>query len=289
MAAAFPYIDLPTNIGPINLFGILLAVGVLFGSWMGRKYCERNGLDEEELRWLGIRLIVWGFIGSFVLNTVFYEWHAFSDDPWKVIKKLGISSYGAVVSGAIAFFYYSHVRKLDRRRWADMMAWGGAGGWLFGRLGCAVVHDHVGYLSDASMAVAFPAGKYPFDINPDLRGFQGNTETVFAHDLGLYEFFLWCAIILVLVALERWKGRKPGMLLGVMAVMYSVPRFLMEFLRPHSTDPRYAGLTFAQWASIATLFIGFYLIFGPVKKPVTEPDPEPPEARVAAKKKKKKK
>jgi phosphatidylglycerol:prolipoprotein diacylglycerol transferase len=276
-AGFFPYIDLPTTLGPINLFGILLAIGVLFGSWMARKYCERNGLDEETLRWFGIRLIVWGFIGSFVLNTVFYEWDAFVHDPWDVTKKLGISSYGAMVVSSIAFMVYTHIKKLDRRKWADMAAWGAAGGWLFGRLGCAVVHDHVGSKTDFALAVDFPPRRFPFEKVP---------TTIRAHDLGLYEFFLWCVILVVLVLLERWKGRRPGFLMGVMAVIYSVPRFLFEFLRPEITDPRYGGLTFAQWSAIAMFLVGLYLLFAPIKNP-NEPIPQAvvaSEAKPAAKK-----
>jgi len=263
-ALGFPYANLPTNIGPINLFGILLAIGVLFGSWMARKYCERNGLDEETLRWFGIRLIVWGFIGSFVLNTVFYEWEAFARDPWDVTKKLGISSYGAAVSGVLAFFFYTWHKKLDRRKWSDMAAWGAAGGWLFGRLGCALVHDHVGFKTDFAMAVDFPAKRYPFEkVDHVIR----------AHDLGLYEFWLWCFLIVALVLLERWKGRRPGFLMGFLGVAYSIPRFLFEFLRPDITDPRYGGLTFAQWASIAAFLMGLWLLFGPMKNR-NEPLPE---------------
>jgi phosphatidylglycerol---prolipoprotein diacylglyceryl transferase len=288
-AAGFPYIDLPNSIGPINLFGILLAIGVLFGSWMGRKYCERNGLDEETLRWFGIRIIVWGFIGSFVLNTVFYEWDAFSKDPWDVTKKLGISSYGAMVAGTIAFLAYGHWKKLDRRKWADMAAWGAAGGWLFGRLGCAVVHDHTGFKTDFPLGVDYPPGKYFLERNAH--------ETIRAHDLGLYEFFLWCVIIVVLVLLERWKGRRPGFLMGVMAVMYSVPRFLFEFLRPSVTDPRYGGLTFAQWSAIVMFLVGLYLLFAPIKnrnEPIpeavaTESKGQPRKPAGQSKKKKKKK
>jgi phosphatidylglycerol:prolipoprotein diacylglycerol transferase len=285
--AGFPYIDLPSNIGPINLFGILLAIGVLFGSWMARKYCERNGLDEETLRWFGIRLIVWGFIGSFVLNTVFYEWEAFAHDPWDVTKKLGISSYGAAVAGAAAFFFYTWHKKLDRRKWADMAAWGAAGGWLFGRLGCALVHDHVGSISDFALAVDFPGdpdgpgkllGKFPFDRHA--------THTITAHDLGLYEFFLWCFLIVALVLLERWKGRRPGFLMGFLAFAYSIPRFLFEFLRPDITDPRYGGLTFAQWASIAALFIGLWLMFGPMKGDNPLPEAVATESKPPAKAKK---
>jgi len=56
-------------------------------------------------------------------------------------------------------------------------------------------------------------------------------------------------------------------------VVYSPPRFLFEFLRPEETDPRYAGLTFAQWASIAAFILGLYLLFGPIKNR-NEPLPE---------------
>jgi phosphatidylglycerol:prolipoprotein diacylglycerol transferase len=260
-----PYIDVPQSFGPIKTFGVLLFCGVLLGTWMARKYCERNDLDEEVLRWFGTRLIVWGFVGSVVLNIVFYEWSQFLADPWDVVKALGISSYGAIVAGGIAFFYYTRKRGLDRRRWADMAAWGASGGWLLGRLGCALAHDHVGLVTDSPFGVNFPPMRYPFDRT---------SAVIRAHDLGLYEFLLWIPLVAMVVLLERWKGRRPGFLLGILAVAYSVPRFLFEFLRPDRTDPRYGGLTFAQWASIAAFAIGLWLLFGrarPVRASSEEP------------------
>lgn len=284
---AFPYADLPQSFGFINLFGILIAAGVLLGTWLGRKYCERNGLDQDTLQFFGLRLIVWGFIGAHVFNTIFYDMHGFIEDPWGTTKKLGISSYGAVLSGALAYFYYTWKLKLDRRKWADMAAWGASGGWLFGRLGCALVHDHVGFKTDSPMGVNFPPMKYPWDRSQ---------EVIRAHDLGLYEFLLWLVLLAMVILLERWKGRKPGFIMGALAVAYSVPRFLFEFLRPDVTDPRYAGLTFAQWASIGVFLVGLQLIFGKVKPPVpeavateTEPEPTRKTAPAPAKKKKKKK
>jgi phosphatidylglycerol---prolipoprotein diacylglyceryl transferase len=250
-----PYIDLPHNFGPINLFGLLMAIGVLFGSWLARKYVERNGMDEETLRFLGIRLLVWGFLGAFIFNTVFYEWDSLMAQPWKTVRGLGISSYGAIVAGAIGFFYYSRKLGLDRRRWADMTSWPVAGGWLLGRLGCAVVHDHLGQRTDS-----------PFGVNAPIKDRAGNVvDVVRTHDLGLYEFGVWVVLLAAVLLLERWRGRKPGFLLGFVAVAYSIPRFLFEYLRLDTTDPRYGGLTFAQWASIGFFAWGLWLLFGPVK------------------------
>jgi phosphatidylglycerol:prolipoprotein diacylglycerol transferase len=256
-----PYIDIPQSFGPIKTFGLFLVAGLAFGSWMARKYCQRNDLDEETMRWLGVRLIVWGLIGAVGLNIVFYDWSRFLRDPWDVIKALGISSYGAIVASAIAFFYYTGKKGLDRRRWADATAWGVSGGWLFGRLGCAVAHDHIGALTDSPFGVNIPPDRPPFRAEQVVR----------AHDLGLYEFLLWIPLLLLVVGLERWKGRRPGTLLGALAVTYSIPRFLFEFLRLDDTDPRLGGLTFAQWASIAAFVIGLWLL-------VSKPRPAPVEA-----------
>jgi phosphatidylglycerol---prolipoprotein diacylglyceryl transferase len=258
-----PFIDVPQSIGPIKTFGIFLAAGLLVGMSMARAYCRRNGLDQETMQWLGTRLIGWGLVGSVVLNLLFYEWNRFLADPGDLSRLLGISSFGAIVGSAIAFLYYTRKRGLDRRRWADMAAWGVAGGWLLGRLGCAVAHDHVGARTDSPVGVNFPPMRYPF---------EEASHVIRAHDLGLYEFALWIPLLILVVALERRARRRPGSLLGALALAYSVPRFLFEFLRLEQTDPRYAGLTFAQWACIAAFAIGLQLIFGRGERPASVSD-----------------
>ena len=257
-----PYIDVPERIGPISTFGVLLATGVMFAAYLTRRYARRNGLDEETLGWLTTRVVGWGFLGAVVLNIVIYEASAFGHDPWGTVKQIGISSYGGALAGAAAFLYCARKRRLDRRRWGDLLAYGASGGWLLGRLGCAVVHDHLGRRTDFALGVNVPPGRYPFErVQHVIR----------AHDLGLYEFFLWVVLIAGMLTLERWRGRKPGFLLGTLAVAYSVPRFFFEFLRQPTTDPRYVGLTFAQHASILAFVVGLVLLFG---RASTRPAPE---------------
>jgi phosphatidylglycerol---prolipoprotein diacylglyceryl transferase len=297
--AGFPYIHIPTlHLGPAEIqpFGILVASGVMLGSWMARKYAERNDLDEEGHRYLGIRLLIWGFLACHVLNTIFYEWERFQKDPWLMLKVWdGISSWGGVIGGGLALIIYTGIKKMDRLRWADWAAYGASGGWLLGRLACTVAHDHLGHPTDFALGVDFPGddpsttvadGRYPFD-----KAAQG---IIRAHDLGLYEFLFLIPIFLAMVILERWKGRKPGFLMGFLAVTYSIPRFVLEFLRREETDPRFMGLTFAQYACILALIGGWLLLkrkVGPtLPSAVAEPEPAAPrrEAGVAKKKPKKK-
>lgn len=255
--AILPYIHVP-NIhiaGPVQLtsFGLLVAAGVLFGVWMARKYAERNGLDEDVMRYLSIRLLLWGFIGCHVFNTVFYEWDRFQAEPLLMLKVWdGISSWGGVLSGALALYVYAGIRKLDRLRWGDWAAYGALAAWVPGRVACAIAHDHLGYPTSFKLGVDFPPGKYPFD--------RMSAEVIRAHDLGLYELMYLVPLLLVVVILERWRGRRPGFLLGFVAVAYSAPRFFLDFLRRPESDPRHLGLTFAQWACIAGVLYGVHLL-----------------------------
>ena len=269
--ASLPYIHIPTfHVGPreVTPFGIIVASGILLAMWMANKYAERNGLDDETTRWLGFRLVVWGFLACHVFNTLFYEWNRFLDDPLLMLKVWdGISSWGGIIGGALALTIYARIKKLDRMAWGDWAAYGAIGGWMPGRFACVVAHDHVGYPTDFPLAVDFPPGTYWFDLKAEV--------TIRAHDLGLYEFFgVVLPLFIIILLLERKKPRRPGLLLGVLAVGYSVPRFFLEFLRRVESDPRYFGLTFAQYCCIIGLVAGIWLLFRkPRPAPATPVEP----------------
>ena len=44
-------------------------------------------------------------------------------------------------------------------------------------------------------------------------------------------------------------------------MLYAPVRFFLDFLRPEDTDPRYIGLTFAQWASFLAFGAAAYVAF----------------------------
>ena len=82
------------------------------------------------------------------------------------------------------------------------------------------------------------------------------------YDLGTLELFLTIGIALVCVLL--WRRR---LLTGTYAVLvslvYAPARFALDFLRLEGTagaDPRYGGLTPAQWMCIALFLFGLALL-----------------------------
>jgi phosphatidylglycerol:prolipoprotein diacylglycerol transferase len=78
------------------------------------------------------------------------------------------------------------------------------------------------------------------------------------HDLGLYDALLLGAIAAILFWLSR-RDRLTGRLLPLLALLYSIGRFFLDFLRatdvPYA-DARYAGLTPAQFVCIGLFVYG---------------------------------
>jgi phosphatidylglycerol:prolipoprotein diacylglycerol transferase len=125
------------------------------------------------------------------------------------------------------------------------------------RIGCAVVHDHPGVRSNAWFAVAFPDG-------PRL-------------DMGLIDAVLLALITVLLYALAR-KRRPDGVLMGVLAVTYCVPRFFLDFFRARDlsfVDGRILGLTPAQWITPVLVAAGVYLLVSARRATPTRPASQP--------------
>lgn len=168
-------------------------------------------------------------------------------DPWVVLRVWeGLSSMGGVLGALAGIFIYFRRIKEPVSPYLDALALGAAPGWAVARIGCFLVHDHPGVRTTFPLAVDFP-----------VAGFGGPR-----HDLGLYDFFALVAISGLLYGLARLKP-KQGALMGVLAMTYSVSRFLLDFLRASDlsfVDRRYAGLTPAQYVVVGLFGVGLWLV-----------------------------
>jgi phosphatidylglycerol:prolipoprotein diacylglycerol transferase len=229
-----PYLPAP-SLGPLTLLGVLVMLGAWLGTLAAVRHAERLALDPAKVRKLTTYCGVGTLIGAHLVDVLLYQ------SDWTIATLLnpfaGISSYGGLAGGTLGFFVYAHRHRVRRLRYADAMVIGVAVLMLFGRAGCATAHDHVGVATDFALAVDFPAGN-PQGVGPH-------------HDLGL----LW-AILLAGIAFAIRVPRRPGWLVGIVAIAYAVPRFALETLRRTVDNPRYAGLTPAQWGCLATVAAG---------------------------------
>ena len=268
LAAAIPFFHLdPIEIGPLPLqpFGILVATGVLLGAWLARRYGARIGLDDDELRGLSAWVLVGGFAGAHIFDVLAYQWDKIPSDPWLIIKVwAGISSYGGFLGGTIAYYIYCRRRGLALDAYGDAMIYGLMPAFSIGRIGCTIVHDHVGQATDFALGVDYPKA---------FAAQHGYSEATRMHNLGLYELMYLIPLCLVLFWVVR-KPRPRGLVIVLACTMYAPVRFFLDFLRFDESDPRYLALTFAQWMSILVTAAGGYGLLKVARKPAP-PFPSP--------------
>ncbi len=248
MATVIPAIDLAEFrvFGvTFHTFGLLVAVGVLLGHHMTVRHARAIGVRPANVvdRFVLVTF-TGGFLAGHMLDTIFYHPEVLRRD-WRELFMIhhGLSSFGGITGAVIAGLTFVLVKKLNPWVFLDLATYAFPFGWLFGRMGCAVVHDHPGRLTDSPLGVRFPGGT--------------------RYDLGLIEFALTPLLIALVVIVSR-RTRRPGMIAGALAVAYSLMRFPLDFLRatdlgPES-DPRYGGLTPAQWACIGVTALGCWVL-----------------------------
>ncbi|MFO0696791.1 MAG: prolipoprotein diacylglyceryl transferase family protein [Polyangiales bacterium] len=239
---------------PIQPFGLLVATGVLLGFRIGEEFSKRNGFSPLVFNDFGLHAVGFGFLGGYILNTVFYdpqEILAFFTQPGHMrIHWTGLSSYGGFFGAAFGIWIWHKRRNLPILRIADAGAFCLVFGWLFGRLGCFVVHDHPGRVTDFFLAVdQYHVGQPPY---------------LPRHDLGFYEV-LWSLAVCGLFTYLFFKKtvRPSGFYLALELVLYAPVRFALDFLRAEAAeggDVRYFGLTPGHYSSIVFFLLGLAVL-----------------------------
>ena len=252
---------------PIQVFGIIVAVGVLIGAGILRRYAEWHGLSDDHIRGLTGWITITGFIGAHLFDVIAYQWGDVVRDPLLLIKLWqGISSYGGFLGGSMGFAFYVWWKRLPPRLMADVGVVGLLPAFSIGRIGCTVVSDHVGAAVDPNAWYAPLAMFYPRsamgggNVAHLLHSKLMTKDGILAWNLGLVEFLYLVPVNALILYLAFRKKRMPAGLVAVLAgVLYPPVRFFLEFLRPENTDPRYVGFTFAQWCSILMFAVASYV------------------------------
>lgn len=232
---------IPISIKP---FGVLVATGVYAGGFLALRQGKKLGLDERTLFSFILWVVGIGFVGGHVLDAIFYYPERMLSDPLSVIRLWdGLSSFGGFVGAAGGAWLWRWRHGTPMLPYADVVASAFPVGWVFGRAGCALAHDHPGLSSTAWFAVRYPTGG--------------------RFDLGLYEMLLTIPIAAAFLVL-RQRPRPWGFYLAVMSIAYAPWRFALDFLRARDTpitDPRYGALTPAQWACFGLLGVGLWMLW----------------------------
>jgi phosphatidylglycerol:prolipoprotein diacylglycerol transferase len=244
-----PYIVLHSfPVGPltIQVWGLFVALGVVFGTMTAASFAKRRGLSKETVWDSALWLVVGGVLGArlfhvFVYNPDYYVWH-----PLEIpaVWEGGLSMMGGLLGAALSGAWFIKRRKLEWHQYLTTWSFGLPVGIAIGRIGCFLIHDHPGTLTSFVLGVKYPEG-------------------VVRHDLGLYESLYGFFLAVIFFFLE-WKrpGKTPYS--AVLFLTYGLFRLGADFLRVSGTlnaDVRYAGLTPSQYIAVLMILFGTWLFY----------------------------
>ncbi len=237
-----PYFQFTTlSIGPITIqvWGLLVALGIFVGAWAAARFAKERGQDEKLVWDLAVWLIIAAFVGGRLVHVI-YEPAAYLQDPIELVRLWhgGFSVMGGFLGAALVGVWYLKRKKKNVLEYADTLLFGLPLGLFVGRIGCLLIHDHPGVFSDFFLAVRFPEGaRLDHGLLLSLNG------------LVLFLVFLWM----------RKRSVGLGMYTAVFLLWYGVVRFGLDFFRATDgviVDTRYLGLTPAQYFAIVMVLLG---------------------------------
>lgn len=233
---------------PIQVWGFFVALGMVVSFLILAKRAPLYGFKKEPILDTAILMIVFGIIFARVFHVVFYELGFYVDNPLDVLKIWhgGLSSFGGFFGAALGFLYALKKKKISREKILkaiDLFGFAALFGWIVGRFGCVMIHDHMGRPCDCFLAIDSPDG-------PRL-------EMAILEIIGL--------LPLAIVFFVARKKKKPdGWFISILFIYYGILRFILDFFRATDipmADARYLGLTPAQYFAILLVGMGGWLFF----------------------------
>lgn len=239
---------------PIRSYGLMMVVGFILGIWRAVRVCEkRYGIEKDRVYDIALASLLSGVIGARVvyilLNPGTESWRDFL-----AVWQGGLSFHGGLAAAIVVGYVYTRIARLNFLSVADLVVPSVAIGYAFTRIGC--------FLNGCCFGA-------PTDLPWGVRFMENGVLTPPSHPTQLYATIANLLIFWLLVRLER-MNRKSGFVFVAYLGLYSIYRFLIEFLRHgYSADSWVLGLTQAQGASLLMVALSAVLLLTVYRKPAS--------------------
>ena len=232
---------------PIYGYGLMIAIGIIAAALLLNYRAKKRNYNEDHIFNMLIVAVVAGIIGGKLLYLI-VEYKEVLADPIGAIKNIGqgFVVYGAIFGGFLAVVLYCKKRKWNALAVVDLAIPSVALGQAFGRIGCFLAGCCYGAETSCFLGVEFAASSMA-------------PSGVHLHPTQLYSSLFNFLLAFFLLWYDKRK-KNEGATFSMYLIVYSIGRFLVEFLR---ADPRgnVGFLSTSQFIAIFTFIIGIGFYF----------------------------
>lgn len=244
-------------LGPLYIYtwGITTALGVLAGILVAQRNISKKSISENSFWNFSILLVIAIFLGarlSYILET----WSYYAIDFTRIFQVWngGFSFFGGAIGAILVGWLWSRKNKISFLEWGAIFTPAWIFGLMIGRVGCFLIHDHLGKTTDLPWGIWI----------------QG----AYRHEPALYEILILLLIGLILIVIEKYSVKNLSKILFPLSlILYSISRFFLDFIRAlpaQGGDDRFYSFTVAQWVAILLLFLSGIIIWNTYGKEKTQ-------------------
>ena len=230
----------------VRSYGFFVALGFLAGILIALYYAGREKIDRQDVLDLGILTIVSAIVGARLIYVI-GEWDYFRSHLLEIVmvQNGGLVFLGGLLLSLAAIYLFARAKRIPLLKLLDAIAPGSALGYAIGRIGCFLNGCCFGLPTKLPWGVVFPKGSLA----------EAYCSDVPLQPTQLYASLSMLAAFLLLAWLYR-KKRFDGQIVFWGLVLYSVYRFLNEFLR--FSPIHWLNLTPSQWVVMPLFVLGVW-------------------------------
>ena len=236
------------QIGSIKIYGYgaMIALGILAALMLLSYRAKKTEYNEEKIFDMSILAIVLGVLGGKVLYIITDLKNIIANPS--ILKNVGSGFvvYGSILGGLLGIYIYCRIKRWDLLKVVDLTVPSLPLAQGFGRIGCFLAGCCYGRETTSAIGIVFP--NIPLSLAPSAVCLVPTQIYSSIFDFALATFLLWY---------DR-KERKRGRVFAMYLILYSIGRFLVEFLRA-DVRGNIGFLSTSQFISLFVIVFGIFL------------------------------
>jgi phosphatidylglycerol:prolipoprotein diacylglycerol transferase len=223
-------------------YALAFLTGILIWYWLTKK----TKLEYQKVLDYIFGVIILGVIGARLFYILEFKDEFGNLGEMVAVWNGGLVFYGGFIFASIYLVTHLYFNQRDKIwRWLDTAIMATLVGHAVGRISCFLNGDSFGKPSNLPWAIKLPA----------------LGDNISRHPTPIYELIAYLLIFLILLSLFK-KQRRDGEILFIGIILYSLARFLIEFLRYHDVGELLVNnFSYSQLISLILLSTGIAGIF----------------------------